>query len=164
MKLKSLFIYLGLLSFLFVGKKILAQSFTSFSEEEAFNSFVKAQMIQDKIPGLSIGFVKDGEFWAKGYGYIDLENEVPADKHSAYRLASNTKSMTAAAILKLYEDNKLDLDDPVSKYVSYFPNKKWKVTIRQVLGHIGGISHYKDYDEEGHIKTNKYTKEKNEKT
>jgi len=159
MKLKRSLIFLGLFSFLFVGEKVLAQTSTDFREEETFSSFVKAQMKQDKIPGLSIGFVKDGEFWAKGYGFIDLENEVPADKHSTYRLASNTKSMTAAAILKLYEDNKLDLDDPISKYVSYFPNKKWKVTIRQVLGHIGGISHYKDYDEEGHIKTYKETKE-----
>lgn len=158
-QMKKLFILLGIFSFLLVVKEMSAQPFTNFPKEEAFNSFVKAQMKQDKIPGLSVGFVKDGKFWAKGYGYIDLENNVSADKYSAYRLASNTKSMTAAAILKLYEDNKLDLDDPVSEYVSYFPNKKWEVTIRQVLGHIGGISHYKNYEKEGHIKTHKSTKE-----
>jgi len=157
--INKLFILFGLLSFIIVGERVSAQTFTDFRKEETFSSFVKAQMKQDKIPGLSIGFVKDGEFWAKGYGYIDLENKVPADKHSAYRLASNTKSMTAAAILKLHKNNKLDLDDPVSKYVPYFPNKKWEVTIRQVLGHTGGISHYKNYETEGHIKTDKDTKE-----
>ena len=157
--MKKRFIFLSLVAFLTIENEVSAQSINSFHKEEALSSFVEAQMKQDKIPGLSIGFVNDGEFWAKGYGYVDLENEVPADKFSTYRLASNTKSMTAAAILKLYEDNKLDIDDPVRKYVSYFPNKKWEVTIRQVLGHIGGISHYKNYEEEGHIKTYKDTKE-----
>ena len=144
--MKNLFLITGLLSTLFIVLDVSAQSFGDFQNEEAFSSFVKSQMKQDKIPGLSVGFVKDGEYWAKGYGYIDLENEVPADKHSAYRLASNTKSMTAAAILKLYEENKVGLDNPVNDYVSYFPNKKWEVKIRQLLGHVGGISHYKNYD------------------
>jgi CubicO group peptidase (beta-lactamase class C family) len=159
MNLNKLIVYIFTLSLLVGTKPTAAQTDNIFKKEQEFSEFVKNQMQIDQIPGLSVGFVKEGKFWAKGYGYIDLENKVPANKHSAYRLASNTKSMTAAAILKLYENNKLDLDDPVSKYVPYFPNKKWTVTIRQLLGHIGGISHYKNYDKEGHIKEYKDTRE-----
>jgi CubicO group peptidase (beta-lactamase class C family) len=144
---------------LFSTETAFTQTYKKFEREEELSEFVKNQMQVDQIPGLSLGFVKNEIFWANGYGYIDLENKVPADKFSTYRLASNTKSMTAAAVLKLYEDNKLQLDDPVNKYVPYFPNKKWPVTIRQLLGHIGGISHYKNYEKEGQIKENKHTKE-----
>lgn len=68
--------------------------------------------------------------WAEGYGYIDLENEVEATAQSAYRLASVTKSMTAAAIMQLREEGKLNIDAPVRKYVPYFPRKKWEITLR----------------------------------
>lgn len=98
----------------------------------------------DKTPGLTIGFIKDGFVWTKGYGYADLENKVPAKAESAYRLASVSKSMTAVAIMQLVEKKKIDLDAEVQTYVSYFPKKQWPVTVRQVLGHIGGISHYKN--------------------
>lgn len=141
------------------GNFLPAQETFSFEEENSFEDFVQKQMREDHIPGLSVGVMKDGKFWAKGYGYTDLENKVPAHRYSVYRLASNTKSMTAAAILKLYEENKISLDEPVHKYVPYYPRKKWESSIRQVLGHIGGISHYKNYEKEGHIKETKNTRE-----
>jgi len=97
--------------------------------------------------------------WTKGFGYADLENKAPAKAQSMYRLASITKPMTAMAILKLADDGKLDLDAEVQKYVPYFPKKKYPVTVRLVLGHLGGISHYQNYDAEGHFKNPKSTKE-----
>ncbi len=156
MKLKNFII--PFLSSLFFVNVSMGQT-DSFNSSEQYSRFVKKQMDIEQIPGLSVG-VQYGDFeWSKGYGYIDLENEVKTNSEAAYRLASNTKSMTAVAILQLYEDNKLDLDDPVRKYVPYFPRKEWGVTIRQVMGHIGGISHYKDYEKEGHIKEPKDTRE-----
>ncbi|MFQ6070100.1 MAG: serine hydrolase [Candidatus Aminicenantales bacterium] len=122
------------------------------------DSFIKKQMKLDHIPGLSIGYYHGNFMWTEGYGFADLENRTPAKPNSAYRLASNTKSMTAVAILKLAEQGRLKLDDEIHKYVPYFPWKKWPITIRQLMGHLGGISHYKDYDVEGHIKEHKYTR------
>jgi CubicO group peptidase (beta-lactamase class C family) len=49
------------------------------------------------------------------------------------------------------QEGKLSLDDEVQKYVPYFPRKRWPVTIRHLLGHLSGISHYRNYDEEGHF-------------
>lgn len=125
---------------------------------KAYEDFVKKQMKVDRIPGLSVAFMKDDVIWARGFGYADLENMTPATVKSSYRLASITKTMTAVAILQLMEKGKLRLDDEVQKYVPYFPRKRWPVTVRHLLGHLAGISHYRSY-EELHIKTHKDTRE-----
>jgi CubicO group peptidase (beta-lactamase class C family)/tetratricopeptide (TPR) repeat protein len=126
---------------------------------QQFDEFARKQMAIDKTVGLTIGFMKDDFVWAKGYGYADLENKSPAKAESAYRLASVSKPMTALAVLQLVEKGKIDLDAEVQTYVPYFPKKQWPVTVRQVLGHIGGISHYKNPENELHIKTHKNTRE-----
>ncbi len=119
---------------------------------QKFEQYVEKKMKTDRIPGLSIGFMKDEFTWAKGFGYSDLENMVKAKPQSSFRMASVSKTFTAIAVLKLVEDGEIDLDKEVQTYVPYFPQKKWPVTVRQLLGHLGGISHYKDYDKEGHFK------------
>ncbi len=133
---------------------------TPYEKEIALaREFVEQEMAAQKIPGLTIGFIKDDFQWVEGFGYSDLENQVPARPESAYRLASVTKPMTAIAVLKLVEQGKIDLDAEVQEYVPYFPKKKWPVTVRGLLGHLGGISHYRDYDAEGHFKDHKDTRE-----
>lgn len=124
-----------------------------------FEEYVEERMALDKVPGLSVGFLKGDFTWAKGFGYSDLENDVPAKPESAYRLASITKTLTAISVLQLVEAGKIDLDAEVQAYVPYFPKKKWPVTVRLLLGHLGGISHYKNYDVEGRIKVPKNTRE-----
>jgi CubicO group peptidase (beta-lactamase class C family) len=124
-----------------------------------FDEFAQKQMALDKTVGVTIGFMKDDYVWVKGYGYADLENKSPAKAESAYRLASVTKPMTALAILQLVEKGKINLDAEVQTYVPYFPKKPWPITVRQVLGHLGGISHYKNPANELHIKEHRSTRE-----
>jgi CubicO group peptidase (beta-lactamase class C family)/Flp pilus assembly protein TadD len=123
-----------------------------------FENFVRRQMKMDKTVGMTVGFFKDDFEWVKGFGYADLENKTPAKAESAYRLASVTKPMTALAVLQLVERGKINLDDEVQKYVPYFPKKKYPVTVRQLLGHLGGISAYKTLAEE-RIREQKNTRE-----
>jgi CubicO group peptidase (beta-lactamase class C family) len=125
----------------------------------AFEDFVRQQMEKNKVPGLTVGFIKDDYIWAKGFGYADLENKTPATAESAYRLASVQKSMTAVAILQLVEQGKINLDAEIQTYVPYFPKKKYPITIRQLLYHLGGIPHYVNRDFEQHIKEHKTTRE-----
>lgn len=125
---------------------------------QAFERFVGERMAYDRVPGLSVGFIKGDFSWARGFGWADVENSVAAKAESAYRLASVSKTFTAVAVLKLVEEGKIDLDAPIQDYVPYFPRKKWPLTVRQLLGHIGGISHYKNDDEESHIKEPKDTR------
>lgn len=103
-----------------------------------FEEFVRQQMTKDKIPGMTIGFSKDGYQWVKGFGYADLENKIPAKAESAYRLASVTKTMTGTAIVQLMERGKINLDSEIQTYVPYYPKQKWPVTVKQLLAHLGG--------------------------
>ncbi len=124
-----------------------------------FEEFAHKQMALDKTVGLTIGFVKGDFVWVKAFGYADLENRVTARAESSYRLASVTKPMTAIAVMQLVEKGKINLDAEVQTYVPYFPKKPWPVTVRQVLGHLGGISHYKNLAQELHFKDHKSTRD-----
>jgi CubicO group peptidase (beta-lactamase class C family) len=168
MKRLSIFLTIALLLFLLQICPTAAQatrpSQTQTTDKYAdklrvFEEFVRQQMEKNKIPGLTIGFVKDDYIWVKGFGSADLENKVPAKADSSYRLASVQKSMTAAAILQLVEQGKINLDAEIQAYVPYFPRKKYPVTVRQLLGHLGGIPHYVNRDVEQHIKEHKTTRE-----
>lgn len=70
-----------------------------------------------KIPALSTAIVKDQKvIWAKGFGYADLENKIPATEHTPYHLASLTKTFASTIVMRLVQEGKVKLDDPVSKY------------------------------------------------
>jgi len=157
-------IFIFLFQVIFTGPCLLAgdNSGNTGKYDEAirlFENYVKERMAFDRGVGISVGFIKDDFIWTRGFGYADLENKPPTKAESAYRLASITKTFTAIGILQLVEKGKIDLDAEVQTYVPHFPKKKWPVTVRLLLGHLGGISHYRDYDKEGHIKEHKNTKE-----
>ena len=70
-----------------------------------------------KIPAYSAAIVKDQKvIWAKGFGYADVENKIPATEHTAYHLASLTKTFASTILMQLVQEGKIKLDDPVSKY------------------------------------------------
>ncbi len=70
-----------------------------------------------KIPAYSAAIVKDQKvIWAKGFGYADVENKIPATDHTAYHLASLTKTFASTILMQLIQEGKVNLDDPVSKY------------------------------------------------
>ncbi|UJR21602.1 hypothetical protein I4U23_024684 [Adineta vaga] len=70
------------------------------------------------FPGLIYGIVVDGQiFSSRSFGYIDVEQKVPPTTKSLFRIASMTKSVTAMAIVKLRDDGKLRLDDPIGRYI-----------------------------------------------
>jgi CubicO group peptidase (beta-lactamase class C family) len=110
---------------------------------DSVSNLVESKMTEARIPGLSIAIVTDLQLrWAAGFGVADLENNVPASKETAYRLASIDKTIIATAIMQLAEAGKLDLDAPIQRYVPAFPQKPWPVTARQLLTHTGGIRTY----------------------
>jgi CubicO group peptidase (beta-lactamase class C family) len=101
------------------------------------------------VPGLAVAVVENGEYqWGSGFGFADLEGNVPASEHTLFRLASISKTLTAVGALQLWERGQLDLDAAVQKYCPAFPGKPWPVTTRQVLGHLAGIRHYRTESEE----------------
>lgn len=102
------------------------------------------------IPGLSVAVLSgNGPIWAGAWGYADLENQTLERPESVHRIASISKPFTAVAALLLVEEGRLDLDAPIQTYLPSFPKKQWPLTMRQLLGHLGGIRHYRpDYSDQ----------------
>lgn len=96
-------------------------------------------------PGMSLVVVnKNGIVYEKGFGWADKPREISATPETVYHWWSITKIVTAMAIMQLYEQDKLDLDDPVLKYLPYFnmiypSDTDKKITIRNLLNHSSGI-------------------------
>jgi CubicO group peptidase (beta-lactamase class C family) len=96
-------------------------------------------------PGASLLVVQDGvDVVRRGYGFADLEAGVEAGPSTHYRLASVTKQFTAAAILLLAQDGKLQLDDPLRSWLPALPPATREVTLRHVLTHGSGLIDYED--------------------
>jgi CubicO group peptidase (beta-lactamase class C family) len=114
---------------------------------------IQAWQKQTNAPAVSVAFQHGDFYHENAWGLSDIENQVKAKPTSSYQIASTTKPMTAIAILKLWEIGKIDLDAEVQTYYPYFPKKKYPITIRQILSHTAGISHYRSNSkEEKHIK------------
>lgn len=81
--------------------------------------------------------------YQKAIGYADIENKVPNKMNTAFNFGSIGKMFTGAAILKLAEEEKLNLDDNIDKYINYFPEEiAKKITIRHLLKHEAGLGDY----------------------
>lgn len=78
----------------------------------------KKEFLANHFPGLVYGVIVDDQLIEnQSFGFIDFERKIPADHRSLFRIASMTKSFTAMAIVKLRDDGKLRLDDPVISYI-----------------------------------------------
>lgn len=109
---------------------------------------VGAWIAENDVPGASVAVGLDGELvWAEGFGWADLEQRVPVTPLTRFRIGSVSKPLTAAAVGLLYERGRLDLDAPVREYVPSFPEKRWPITTRQLMGHTAGIRHYRGEEE-----------------
>jgi serine beta-lactamase-like protein LACTB len=96
---------------------------------------------------LSLAVAVDGKIvYSEGFGLADLEERTPVWPTTKFRIGSVSKPLTAAALVLLVEQGKLDLDAPVQKYVPSFPDKGARITARMLAGHLGGIRHYKDQE------------------
>ncbi len=87
--------------------------------QEMMSSYAKAE----NIPGIAYGIVVDNELViSSAVGVLDVEKQNPVTTSSEFRIASMTKSFTAMAILKLRDEGKLSLNDPVSDYIPEMSN------------------------------------------
>src|SRR5438552_78915 len=107
------------------------------------------QIIQSYVPSKFMGTVlvaQDGKILLdKGYGFANLECEIPNTPTTKFRLGSITKQFTAASILLLEERGKLKVEDPVKKYLPTAPAAWDKVTIFHLLTHTAGIPNTPDF-------------------
>ncbi|RYY15571.1 MAG: class A beta-lactamase-related serine hydrolase, partial [Chitinophagaceae bacterium] len=112
------------------------------------------------IAGATAMIVHDGKIvYYKGIGYDDIEKKTPIKRDAIFRIASQTKAITSAAVMILFEEGRFLLDDPISKYIPEFASPKVldkfneadssystvaakrEVTIRDLLTHTSGIDY-----------------------
>jgi CubicO group peptidase (beta-lactamase class C family) len=107
----------------------------------AIDKAAAEEMSRTRIPGAAIAVV-DGErvVYAKAFGVANTETREPATTGMLFRLGSTTKMMTAAAVVSLALDGKVDLQAPVSKYVAGLDPSVGRVTLHQLLTHTAGLA------------------------
>jgi CubicO group peptidase (beta-lactamase class C family) len=101
---------------------------------QSFEQQAEQIRVMLKIPGLSAVIVRDQQvLWSKGFGFADVENQIPATPETLYHVASVTKPVGATLLLQLVEQGKLDLDEPASRYSAELQGDA--VRIKHLLTH-----------------------------
>jgi CubicO group peptidase (beta-lactamase class C family) len=107
-----------------------------------------SEMETNPFPGAAISVVKDGQIsFQKGYGYADLEKQMPVDPSTTiFRIGSTTKLFTWTAVMQLVEQGKLDLEKDINSYLDFqiprtFPQP---ITLKNLLTHTPGFEERND--------------------
>lgn len=122
---------------------LLFSLFAVSVKADKIDDFVKSQLAERHIPGAAIAVVKNGKvIKTKGYGVASVEFNVPVTTETVFEIGSVSKQITAAGIMLLVEDGKVNLDEKISKYLPNTPDSWKNVTVRNLLHHTSGIKSY----------------------
>jgi len=127
---------------------------------DAVDEYVRAEMEKQHIPGLSLLVSRDGNaIRAQGYGFANVELQVPVKPETVFQSGSVGKQFTATAVMMLVEESKIGLEDPLTKFFADAPAAWKQVTVRELLSHTAGFTDYpkdfnfrKDYTEDEVLK------------
>jgi CubicO group peptidase (beta-lactamase class C family) len=139
---------------------IPAFSFAANSPSDLVDEYIESQMARQHIPGLALMVSRNGvPIRTEGYGFANLELHVPVKPETVFQSGSVGKQFTATAVMMLVEENKVALDEPISKYFPEAPASWQQVTVRELLSHTAGFGDYpksfdmrKDYTEDSELK------------
>ena len=136
-----------------------AHEMTAVDVEAFLDGLVPLQLKQDDIAGVTISVVKDGRvLFAKGYGYADVEKKKPVSaEETMFRPGSISKLFTWTAVMQLFEQGKLDLEQDVNNYLDFkIPDAFGKpITLKNILTHTPGFEEQiKDLFSTGSTKPN----------
>ncbi|AZO59503.1 MAG: class A beta-lactamase-related serine hydrolase [Mesorhizobium sp.] len=116
----------------------------------SIDAVIEGKLKEFSIPGSAVGIVRDGKLvWAKGYGWADVTRKVPMTPKTIMNIGSISKTITATAVMQLWERELIDLDTDVSRYLPYqVLNPKYPsmpITARRLLNHRSSIRDGKCY-------------------
>jgi CubicO group peptidase (beta-lactamase class C family) len=117
---------------------------TDRAEMEAFmDGLLQKELEENHVAGAAVSVVKDGElFFAKGYGYSDIENKIPVDaQQTLFKIGSVTKLFTWTAVMQLVEQGKLDLDADINTYLDFHIPDTYPqpITLKDLMSHTAGF-------------------------
>lgn len=111
--------------------------------EARLDSIGRAVVAAHTTPGLAVAVARgDRVVFQKGYGMTGVENGWPIHGDTIFRVGSLTKQFTAAAVMRLIEQGRLSLDDPITRFLPNYPMQGHLITIRHLLNHTSGIRDY----------------------
>ena len=106
-------------------------------------TFIEHERSAKQIPAISIAIVRDQQtVYEDGFGFADSAKLVPATAHTVYRVGSVSKLFTALAVMKLAEQQRVNIDTPIVQYLpSFHPTNPFpqSITLRHVLSHSSGL-------------------------
>ena len=124
------------------------RSDTADPRAAAIGELAEEALRNHPAPGISIAVQQDGEVvFSGGFGYADLENNVPATAETVYRIGSVTKQFTAAAAMLLVEEGKLELAAGLRAYLPGYDTRGFEVPVERLLNHTSGIKGYTEIPE-----------------
>jgi len=114
-------------------------------ESSGLDEFIRSRLEQDHAPGFSAGVV-DGErlVWSAGYGFANIDSGIPMTAETLQNIGSISKTVTATAVMQLWEEGSFNLDDDVSEYLPFAVRNprfgETPITFRQLLTHRSSIT------------------------
>lgn len=115
-------------------------SVLAYGQEDSTDIIVQNMMKEQKIVGLSLAVIKNGQpLVNKGYGWANAEHQVPVTPETVIRLSSISKQFFTTAILKLQEEGKLSIDDPVHLFFPDAPETWRPIQVKHLMSHTSGL-------------------------
>jgi CubicO group peptidase (beta-lactamase class C family) len=121
-------------------------------QHDPLDEFFKDKVSSTPLAGVAACIIKDGKvIWSKGYGWADIENKIPMTPDKVQNIGSISKTITATAVMQLWEKGLFNLDDDVNDYLPFtvkhprYPEET--ITFRQLLAHRSSIKDGPAYDE-----------------
>jgi CubicO group peptidase (beta-lactamase class C family) len=113
----------------------------------SIDTFVTAEMRKEHIPGVAVGVYSRGTMLlAKGYGFSNVELDVPVKVDTVFQSGSVGKQFVSTAAMMLVEDGKLSLDDSIAKYFPDAPATWQSIKLKNLLSHTSGLAEYETPD------------------
>lgn len=144
--MKSFYLYLPLLFFFSIPLIAQEKSEISTSCIAKIDSTYNALIEKNKVVGMSIALVKDGQIiYSQGYGFSDREKQIKADANTVYRIGSCSKSLTALSLLQLQEKSLVNLSAPIQNYLPQLKihsrfSEQNPIVISTLLAHTSGLT------------------------
>lgn len=112
----------------------------TYSQIDKTDIAIKELMQKHKIVGLQLAVIKNNKIVkSSNYGLSNIQDSIAVDNKTVFSINSMTKAFTGVAIMQLVESGKLNLEDPISKYLDSLPNTWRNITIKQITTHTSGI-------------------------
>lgn len=100
-------------------------------------------------PAMTAAVAIDSEVvWEGAVGWADIKTQRPASTKTTFLVGSTSKAITSTALARLVESGLIDLDTPISNYLTELPNEAWaSITPRMLASHMAGVPHYGDNED-----------------